>query len=77
MKTAKEMFEELGYELIVDDVEITVYKRVLASAKTFTQITFNKIYNSLEVYVGRETIIFIMSEQELKAINKQIVELGW
>lgn len=79
VKTAREMFEELGYNLHVNDELETMYKyikdeRVVIyirfdnEEKTFGQFAF--LDGS---YAGSVDIGF----KELQAINKQVEELGW
>lgn len=71
MKTAKEMFEELGYKYenysVIDEIcyfeNKDVYYVFSLKSKTF----FKKEYRE----PGDITL------DELKAINKQIEELGW
>lgn len=76
MKTAKEMFEELGYELI----EETNYDIVF-------QIGTKYIYSGVKIDFDLDThqvkFEFLMEKhrwfeiEELQAINKQVEELGW
>lgn len=63
--TAREMFEKLGFTLEVDVKEYTKYKNGNCS------IVFDKL--TKEVL----TLIFYINMQVLKAINKQVEELGW
>lgn len=79
MKNAKEMFEELGYKYSEDDYFIS-YIEHNDSKPVKYQIIFSKEYKCVE-------IIFVMFDKPhyftrinidlLKAINKQIEELGW
>lgn len=76
--TAKEMFEELGYECDVS-CEGVLYSKYIGD--TLYQIDFD----NCNKWVKKQRIpeIFKPSEssymdlKELKAINKQIEELGW
>ena len=72
MKTAKEMFEELGYKVFEDnEPELDSYCIVIATKEYNHSIIFNK---------KRKKIFFDYTNigiKELKAINKQISELGW
>lgn len=65
-KGAKEMFEELGYELYVNN-EITLG---YVCERKEDYINFYKEDNDISVCCGFNTDI-------LKAINKQVEELGW
>lgn len=73
MKTAKDLFEEIGYELVSQDSTIIRYE------KDFDIIKFNLSDNTIEVYddwyCGKPFNQINM--KELKAINKQCEELGW
>ena len=74
--TAKEMFEELGYiQSANDDYEI-VYNYDFSDFDTYSYICFNKNDEKIEmennIIVGSDITISV-----LKAINKQIEELGW
>lgn len=73
MKTAKEMFEELGYELVSQDSTIIRYE------KDFDIIKFNLSDNTIEVYDDwyYEKPFNQINMKELKAINKQCQELRW
>lgn len=73
MKTAKEMFEELGYEDVGDDEFKTMYSngdytnhRTIIFWKRWKQISINFDENDATIYF-----------RELQAINKQVEELGW
>ena len=63
--TAKEMFEELGYDL----VETTPYIMYYYNEENNIYIWF---YNSETIEIVNEFTLDI-----LKAINKQVEELGW
>lgn len=63
--TAKEMFEELGYDL----VETTPYMMYYYNEENNIYIWF---YNSETIEIVNEFTLDI-----LKAINKQVEELGW
>ena len=78
--SAKEMFEELGYELIFENKEVLRYRK-----NKWKDVEFWKVY---ELATGEKKRKFIkvsnvknMSAaiiiEELQAINKQIEELGW
>ena len=65
-KSAKEMFEELGYDL----VETTSYMMYYHNEENDIYIWF---------YNNRKTIEIVneFTLDMLKAINKQVEELGW
>ena len=73
MKTAKEIFEELGYELVSKNSTIIRY------AKDFDRIEFYLSDNTIGVYDDwyYEQTYNPITLQELQAINKQVEELGW
>ena len=73
MKTAKEMFEDMGYELVSQDLTIIRYE------KDFDIIKFNLSDNTIEGYDDwyYEKPFNQIDMKELKAINKQVEELGW
>ena len=81
--TADEMFKDLGYEKIVEDRRIIIYKNIqhfttfeikngMLFYKTDKQISL-KSYNLTDDI----PIDFCLNMQELKAINKKVEELGW
>ena len=73
MKSAKEMFEELGYEIIVNDKNQLTYK-ILIWIDDYEVvekgITFWLLDKTFELD-GEFTV------KELKAINQQVEELKW
>ena len=73
--TAKEMFEKLGYKQDKQKTHIVYYKFLKLNREL--QIEFNFKFKSVEKRkvpgINSEPINF----KELKAINKQIEELGW
>ena len=75
-KSAKEMFEELGYEkerIYIDGwLNQIVYQIRMKNDRKFKKIIFQydeKVVDFLE-YTS-------INMKELKAINKQVEELGW
>lgn len=76
MKTADELFNELGYKKINTPTNL-----IYQNEKNNREIRFYKIYKCVEVsliefeeYEGN-SIFFTM--KELQAINKKVEELGW
>lgn len=83
MKSAKEMFEELGYELDEQEDYLVYWKVAKKQRVNFyhnqneIQIEFNLSYKTVEKRELLDDTPGIIIMQELKAINKQIEELGW
>ena len=74
--TAREMFEELEYELIQDDMHWVVYAINKKKWCRF-EIAFLKHAKSIHLNTRLEISGHSFDIQELKAINKQVEELGW
>lgn len=83
VKTADEMFEELGYS-ISDGIE-NLYTNILVAGRKQKDISFDDVakdfvticltkYNE---YGNLETNQIVLSIKELQAINKKVEELGW
>ena len=72
MMTAKEMFKELGYECKYSKQRISYAKTVY---RTTTLIVFD--LKAKQAYCECGMAFKIPSEEEKKAIQKQIEELGW
>lgn len=73
---AKEMFEELGYKLKEDESFIYYKNNKLVNY----HIVFSKEYETVEITptIDNRIHTFVrLSRKLLKAINKQIEELGW
>lgn len=70
MIEADEMFEELGYNIIKNKDKI-IY---ILEYKT---IDFLLNYQKIEYHYLRGNTFMIQDMQELKAINKKCLELGW
>lgn len=88
--SAKEMFEELGYEYYEEDncieciISDCVPNRINTETISFIKIKFYDKHIYIESYEtdaylsnrkNYDTTLF--STYELKAINKQVEELGW
>lgn len=79
--SAKEMFEKLGYELdIITDFEILYHMKWEIS--TTYWVSFNLINKSFECFVNSDSPFepsksYAIDIELLKAINKQVEELGW
>ena len=75
---AKEMFEKLGYEYIKEEDCIT-YKE---KTNTIVQYTFafckqEKVIEAIPEIRGKHHHFTSIDMKLLKAINKQVKELGW
>ena len=69
--TAKEMFEELGYEQKIKNNVIYYFKKIHIP-KSYIIYSINFINDNKEIFISKNIDI-----KELKAINKQCEELGW
>lgn len=69
--SAREMFKELGYKKICDDVNYIIY-----NFEGHFEIRFYKPQQDFSIYYDDE-IFNTIDVEELQAINKQIEELGW
>lgn len=77
MKTAKEMFEELGYvQHTTREYEIIYNMDNLTYIDDYRYISFYKNKKKIE-FGTNENDCFLLTTQELKAINQQCKELGW
>lgn len=77
MKSAREMFEELGYEYYEDD-GFNCYKKEKSKLIEPDYISFNRLER--EVFMSRVNKNrngVIVNMKLLQAINQQINELGW
>lgn len=74
--TAREMFEKYGEELIQDNEDWLIYSNKPKNWYAFN-IEFNK--KKKQIHISGELLSNgkVISLEELKAINKQIEELGW
>lgn len=75
-KTAKEMFEELGYELNEEHDNL----RQICYTKENERFEVNLIIDIDQKYILKEEYLYTsipIYYEELEAINKQIEELGW
>lgn len=71
LKSAREMFEELGYEKIQEDANWLIY-----SFNKVFKIMFYKPQQDFKIEC-LDNIYNTIDMEELKAINKQVEELGW
>ena len=78
-KSAKEMFEELGYKYSEDNYFISYIGNEDIKPVQY-QIVFSKEYKSIETiptWNGQEHYFTRIDMKLLKVINKQVEELGW
>ena len=79
--SAKEMFEELGYELMLDCKYYIYYQKPLKEnpeyESDYFHISFEKLDKAFIKTYGDDNSPEITNMQELKAINQQCKELGW
>ena len=71
--SAIEMFEELGYDYFNNGLRITLQNYEISECKL---IEFNLKERKMWLADDSEEV-FELSLKELKAINKQVSELGW
>lgn len=77
MKSAKEMFEDLGYKYFENSYWVYLTKGTnfpierICFIKSKKEITIEKFTTNNKILTKNISIL------ELKAINKQIEELGW
>lgn len=86
-KTAKEMFEKLGYELIdLSDKDIKWFRYIARSERKDYWLIFDFFMKTISVFrvqskldIDDENKRFYKQifKSEFKAIQKQIEELGW
>ena len=72
--TAKEMFEELGYKQKIQNDVIYYFKEIKIPKKYGNILIYhiNFILKDKELFTSKN-----LDYKELKAINKQVEELGW
>lgn len=79
--SAKEMFEKLGYKLGRDCEYYLFYEKALKEnaeyENDYLHISFEKQDKAFIKTYGDDNSPEIISIEELKAINKQVEELGW
>lgn len=78
MKSAEEMFEELGYRKIKSPKNyehLVLYEKCDIRNREISTITFNKYGKNFSKELKGET--WCIAFEELQAINKQVEEFGW
>ncbi len=76
-KTAKEMFEELGYRCLESEYDIQYIKRSGSSEETIRFDKQEKCYTCFEWHNSRGICCLYIYKKINKAIQQQIKELGW
>ena len=71
--SAKEMFEELNYEYFNNGLRITYQNYTISECKI---IEFDLKKRTMLLADDSEEVV-MLNIKELKAINKQVEELGW
>ena len=71
MKSAKDMFEELGYKQEIKN-NVIYYLKEIHIPKSKNIYSINFINDKKEVFVSKNIDV-----KELQAISQQINELGW
>ena len=78
MKSAKELFEELGYEINQNDKVCISYVKKNGSFWKYIDFSFKTKWISCDVTNNNgDEIGGFITMQELLAINKMVKELGW
>ena len=77
MKSAKKLFEELGYEYYEDD-GFNCYKKEKRELIEPDYISFNRLEREIFMSNNSKNGNGVMVDMKLlQAINKQVNELGW
>lgn len=74
MKSAKDMFEKLEYKRNLDSNKL-IYTKSLKGTYHCFEITFDLTEKEVELYDDHEA--YMINRALLKAILKQVEELGW
>lgn len=72
--TAREYFEKLGYMQEIIAEEICYTKQELLALVT---IIFNTKNKDISFLIDNKDVVLNFELEEIKAINKQVEELGW
>ena len=79
--SAKEMFEELGYNQLYENKHYMFYVKDLIDTPEYEKdcihLEFNHDNKTINKTYGDDNTVEDITLEELKAINKQIEELGW
>ena len=73
--SAKEMFEELGYEQTINQYCIKYYSEENSEYSYWTKIVFN--LEEETIYADYTYGSMNIDMQTFKAIHQQLLELGW
>ena len=81
MKSAKELFEELGYNELIKHKTYMFYIKPLKENVEYENdeihLEFNFENKTFVKTYGDDNSVYEITLEELKAINKQIEELNW
>ena len=82
MKSAREMFEELGFKLDEDDGPFLTYRKILSMDNTFEISFFKPKYETTLVFFnsvksGKAFPRSALRAEEVKTVAKQMEEFGW
>lgn len=79
--SAKEMFEELGYNELIKHKSYMFYIKPLKENPIYendeVHFEFNFDNKTITKTYGDDNSVYEITLEELKAINKQVEELGW
>lgn len=78
--SAREMFEELGYELVYENYEVLRYRKDGKLDVEFWKVYETETGKKLKKYIHISDVYsrsYFASINLLQAINKQVEELGW
>ena len=76
MKSAKEMFSELGYKItnVINPDGCIDY---VNTDEKYSEIYFDKNFKMITKHYLNSGVACPITLEELQAINKQVEELGW
>lgn len=81
MESAKEMFEELGYNEFYQHETYMFYVKPLKEnpeyEKDYVHLEFDFKNKTFVKTYGDDNSVYEITLEELQAINKQVDELGW
>lgn len=75
-KSATEMFEELGWEQVKNNIEEISYQREIYTNK-YSDTISRYSHIDFDLYTRMVYASNYLTLEEIHAINKQIEELGW
>ena len=75
-KSTREMFEELGWEQVKNNIEEISYQREKYTNKYSNTVSMFS-YINFDIYTRMVYASDYLTIEELQVINQQIKELGW